>query len=191
MIFKTIIIIFEIIISYILQVTVFTNLRLADVVPDILMILTASLAYITGKKTGALTGFACGFLLDCTFGPLMGLFALAYSTLGYICGFAHKIYDSEDYTLPVFLIGGTEFLFNLFYFVCFYVLRGDIDIGYYLIRFLFPKVIYTTMVSVILYRLLNLNFKLFEKIDAAKAKRRGGTTYDFNDFDLTERKKIR
>ena len=191
MIFKTIVIILEIIISYLFQVTVFTNLRLADVVPDILMVLTVSLSYICGKKTGALVGFAGGFLLDCTYGPLVGLFALMYSTLGYICGYAKKIYDPEDYTIPLFLIGGAEFLFNLFYYICFYLLKGDIDIGHYLVRFLFPRVIYTTVASIIIYRLLNLNYVLFDKIDRAKAKRSGGITYDFNDFDLDDRRKIR
>ena len=191
MIFKTIVILLEIIVSYLLQVTVFTNLRLADVVPDVLMILTVSLGYIVGKKTGALVGFTCGFLLDCTYGSLVGLFALAYSFLGYVSGYANKIYDSEDYTLPLFIIGGAEFLFNLFYFICFFMLKGDVDIGHYLVRFLFPRVIYTTMVSIIIFRLLNLNHGLFNRIDAAKAKRSGGVTYDFNDFDLSDRRKIR
>ena len=187
MIFKTLIIILEIIVSYLLQITVFTHLRLADVVPDIMMILTASLGYIVGKKTGVLTGFMCGFLLDCTYGPVLGLFALTYSTIGYMCGFAHRIYSEEDYTLPLFLIGASEFIFNFVYFVCFFLLKGDLDFGHYLMRFLLPRVLYTVMVSIILFRLLNLNSRLFDKIDMKKRKREGGTTYEYNGMDMFNR----
>ena len=91
-IIKAFIILIEIIIAYLLQTSVFTDLRLADVVPDILMILTASLAYIFGKRTGTLTGFACGMLIDCTYGSLIGLYALMYTVVGYVAGYAHKVY---------------------------------------------------------------------------------------------------
>ena len=81
MIFKVLLVLAEIVISYILQTSVFSNFRLADVVPDVMMILTVSMAFISGKRAGALSGFVCGFIIDCTYGPLIGLFALMYSQI--------------------------------------------------------------------------------------------------------------
>ena len=188
MIIKTLIILLEILVSFIFQTTVFSHLKLADVVPDILVIVTASLGYLVGKKTGALTGFLCGLLLDCTYGSLIGLFALIYTTIGYICGFANRIYSEEDYTLPLFLIGAAEFAFSFIYFVLFYLLKGDLDFGHFSMRFLFPRVIYTVMVSIIIFRLLNLNTRLFDKLDLAAKKRKGGTTHEFKGFDAFSRK---
>ena len=187
MILKTIVIIIEILVSFLFQTTIFSHLKLADVVPDILMITTASLGYIVGKKTGALTGFVCGLLLDCTYGTLIGLYALMYTAIGYVCGFANRIYSEEDYTLPLFLIGGSEFAFSFIYYVLFYLLKGDLDFGHFSMRFLFPRVIYTVMVSIIIYRLLNLNTRLFDRIDLGAKKRKGGTTHEYKGLDIFSR----
>ena len=189
MILKGLIIFFEILVSFLLQTSVVTNFRLADVVPDILMILTVSLSFIIGKNTGMIAGFSCGLLLDCTFGSLVGLFALIYSAIGYMCGFAHRIYDKDDYTLPLFLIGGAEFLFEFVRYVLFYLLKGDLDLGYYSVRFLFPRVIYTVMVSIILYRLLNLNNNLFGLIDEHREKK-NMKTHDFKGYDILNRRDL-
>ncbi|MBR4341598.1 MAG: rod shape-determining protein MreD [Lachnospiraceae bacterium] len=187
MIFKVLLILFEIILSYLLQTSVFSNLTLADVVPDIFMILTASLGYISGKNTAAVTGFVSGMILDLTFGNLIGVYALMYTVIGYICGFSNRIYDNEDYTLPLFIIGSAEFLYNLMYFVLFHLLLGKVDIGYFMMRFLFPRVIYTVTVSIILYRLLNFNFNIFEKIDRKKRIKRG-EVIEYSGFDFVGRR---
>ena len=190
MIFKTIIVIIEILVAFIFQTTIFSHLKLADVVPDILMIITASLGYIAGKKSGALTGFLCGFLLDCTYGSLLGLYALMYLSIGYVCGFANKIYSEEDYTLPLFIIGGAEFAFSFIYYLFFYLLKGDLDFAHFSMRFLFPRVIYTVMVSIIIYRLLNLNTRLFDRIDTNAKRRSGGTTYEYKGYDSLNRRNL-
>ena len=180
---KAVIVIIEIIIAYLLQTSVFTELRLADVVPDILMILTASLAYIFGRRTGTLTGFLCGMLIDCTYGSLIGLYALLYTVTGYLAGYAHKVYDENDYTISYFIVGGAEFLINLMYYVLFYFLRGDLDLGHFLVRYLFPRVIYTVLLSIILYRLINMNNALFYKLSDGMKKKRVVTVFKGFDTD--------
>jgi len=189
MIFKFILILLEIIISYLLQTSVFSNLTLADVVPDIFLILTASMGYISGKNTAIMTGFISGLILDFTFGNLIGVYALMYTVIGYFCGFTNRIYDNEDYTLPLFIIGGAEFLFNILYFVFFYLLSGNVDFGYFSMRYLFPRVIYTVLVSIVLYRLLNFNFNIFEKIDRRK-RLKNGEVIEYTGFDFVGRRNL-
>ncbi len=180
---KAIIVLIEIIIAYLLQTSFFSELRLADVVPDILMILTASLAYIFGKKTGSLTGFICGMLIDCTYGSLIGLYALLYTVVGYIAGYAHRVYDENDYTISYFIVGGAEFLVNVMYYVLFYFLRGDLDFGHFLVRYLFPRVIYTVLISILLYRLINLDNALFYRLSDGMKKKRVVTVFKGFDTD--------
>jgi len=187
MIFKAVLILLEIIISYILQTSVFTNLRLADVVPDIFIILTASIGFTTGINAAALTGFISGLILDLTFGDLVGVYALIYTVIGYICGYSNRIYDNEDYTLPLFIIGGAEFLYNVIFFLFFHLLKGRVDLGHFMIRFLFPRMIYTVIVSIILYRLLNFNYNLFEKIDRRK-RMREEVVIEYKGFDFVGRR---
>ena len=189
MIFKSIIILVEIIISYLLQTSVFTRLTLADVVPDVFMILVSSLGYIAGSNFAAVTGFFCGLILDLTFGGLVGVFALMYTVIGFVCGLSNKIYDNEDYTLPLFIIGMSEFTYNILYYLLFYVLKGNLDFAYFSIRYLFPRVIYTILVSVVLYRLLNFNYNIFAKIDRHK-KNKSEEVIDFTGFDFIGRRSL-
>jgi len=186
MVIKVLAILLEIIITFLLQTAVFSNLVLADVVPDLFMILTVSFGYIRGKEVGMITGFVGGLILDLTFGGLIGLYALIYMVFGYVFGNAHKIYDSEDYTFPVFFIAWAEFIFNLIYFVLFCVLNGDVNIGYFSVRYMFPRMIYTVLVSIVMYRLLNLNGKLFDKIDRHRL-RKSKETIVYGGFDLIGR----
>lgn len=189
MIIKIIIVILEIIVSYLLQTTVFSDLRLADVVPDIFLILVASNAFMFGKNAGCIIGFISGLILDLTFGGLIGVYALIFTVCGFICGFANKLYYHRDYTLPLFIIGGGEFLYNMMYFVLFFVLNGNIDFGHFLVRYLCPRVIYTVIVSIILYRLINLTYYLFRKIDRKK-KDRAESVIEYNGLDLFYRRNL-
>ena len=65
----------QILICFLLQSSVFPWFRLADVVPDILMILVVFNAYTFGILPGMFTGLACGLILDSTIGNLIGLYA--------------------------------------------------------------------------------------------------------------------
>ena len=66
-------------------------------------------------------------------------------------------------------------------------MKGDLDFGHFSMRFLFPRVIYTVMVSIIIYRLLNLNTRLFDRIDLGAKKRKGGTTHEYKGLDIFSR----
>lgn len=140
---------------YVLQTSVFTGIALAGVVPDLLLILVIGVAFMRGRIPAMFTGLVCGLLIDCSYCDFVGLFAMLYLIIGYIAGFAHRIYDENDYTLPLVLIGFGELLYNFMYYIVFYLLEGKTNIGFYIVRFMFPKVIYTVLIGIILYKLLN------------------------------------
>lgn len=179
MIFESLFLFIELIIAYLLQTSVFTNFQMAGVVPDILMIIVCTAAYTRGKKAGLVLGFISGLLIDLTFGNVIGLFAFMYLTIGYLCGFANKIYLYDDYTIPFVLIGVSEFVYNIFYYLFFMFLQGKLNIGWYIIKYMFPKVIYTVFISILIYRLLNMQHMFWckrpERIRKAKRKIDEGT----------------
>lgn len=164
----------EIVIAYLLQTSVFTGIRMAGIVPDVLLIVVCSMAYTKGRIPGIVSGFVCGLIVDCTFGNVIGLYALMYMTVGYCCGFANKIYDKDDYMLPMILIGVSELVYNIFYFIFFIFLKGNLNIGWFMVKYVFPKVIYTVFLSILLYRLLNMQHLLFEKRKTRKNKVNNG-----------------
>lgn len=162
----------EIILSYLLQASVFTHFELAGVVPDMLLILVCSVAYTEGRNAGILTGFFSGLVIDCTYGSFIGLFALIYMSIGYLCGFGNKIYKSESYTFPYILIGCSEFIYNLAYYFCFMVMKGNLNFGYYFVAYIVPRIIYTVFISILVYRLYNLQHCFFEDLPYRKLKRK-------------------
>lgn len=146
----------EIILSFLLQSTVFDHIRLAGVVPDILMILVVTTAYTRGTYPGLFTGLFAGLLVDFMYGDVIGICALLYMFIGFLNGYSNKIYDRDDYAIPLILIAVSEFVYSFLYYVLEFLLRGRLNIGYYAYRIMLPKVIYTVLMGVIFYKLFHM-----------------------------------
>ena len=54
----------SVLVCFLLQTSVFNFLKLAGVMPNILLILTVTIAFIRGRKAGIVIGFVCGLLID-------------------------------------------------------------------------------------------------------------------------------
>ncbi|MGH8978953.1 MAG: rod shape-determining protein MreD [Acidimicrobiia bacterium] len=70
----------------VMQVAVFTHLRIFGVVPDLGLVLAVAVAYRAGPEAGALTGFAAGLLYDLFLETPLALSALSYALTGYVIG---------------------------------------------------------------------------------------------------------
>lgn len=150
-----------IIVCFIFQSTIFQSLSIASIVPNLLLVLTSSMGFMRGKKEGMLIGLISGFLLDISFGNLLGFNALVYMYIGYLNGFFNHIFYPEDIKLPMILITASDFIYGLLIYGFMFLLRGRINFFYYLRRIILPEVIYTVVVTVFLYRLiLFINKKL-------------------------------
>lgn len=160
---RIIIIAIEILICFIIQSSMFPYISLANIMPNLLVILVVSYGYIKGKNSGLLVGFFSGLLVDLTFGNLIGLHSLLYMIVGYLAGFSHLIYDDEDFTLPIIFVAIGDFIFNFLYYMTSFLLKGRLNLGFYLRRIIIPGVIYTVVVSVLLYKIIHTIDKLLDK----------------------------
>lgn len=124
---STIVIIF---IGFILQTTALHAIKLADVVPNILLILTVCYSYMRGRTSGLLTGFLCGLLLDMQFGNVIGLYAFVFMTIGFLCGYCQKIYFTDNYILPCVLVGISDLFYGIYYYVTEFLVRGRLYFGF-------------------------------------------------------------
>ncbi|MCR5431259.1 MAG: rod shape-determining protein MreD [Lachnospiraceae bacterium] len=168
MIIRAITLIFGTFILYVLQTGLFSSFSLAGVVPDLLMILVVSTGYMHGRIRAMITGLLCGFFIDCCYGNVIGVFPIFYIIVGNFSGFANKIYDDEDHMTPILLTAAGELLYNIMFFIVFYLLQGRTNLSFYIYRITIPKIVYTVLVSIILYRILRLinNFLLrFDKTE--------------------------
>ena len=156
---RVVLILLELVVCFLLQSTVMPAVSLAGVVPDLLLILVIAVAYTRGRVAGMLTGFAAGLLTDAYFGGLLGLCALFYLCIGYLAGYAQKIYDERDYTLPMLMILAGEFVYSFAYYIAFFLLRSRTEFGYYFIHLILPRMVYTVLAAVVLYPLLHMQHR--------------------------------
>jgi len=160
-----------ILVCFLLETTIFQKLALASVIPNTLIIVTSSFGFMRGKKEGLLIGFACGLLRDIMCGNLIGFYALIYMLIGYANGFFKSVFYDEDIKLPIALIAASELIYGLVVYVCLFMLKSDFHFVYYLGHIIMPELIYTILVTIVLYQLiLNINRRLEkeEKRSASK-----------------------
>lgn len=150
---------FLVIVAYVLQTTALPSITIADIAPNLLLIISAYAGYINGRTVGLFTGFSIGLLLDCQFGSILGLYALIYMLIAYLCGFFHKIYFREDSTLPIIIIVVSDFLYGLLEYIFNFAFRNKLEFGFYLKRIILPEMIYTIIFSIILYRIMLYLYK--------------------------------
>lgn len=146
----------EILILFTIQSSMFQFAELAGVIPNLMIILVVSTAYMEGRTSGLLIGFFSGLLSDIMFGSVIGLYALIYMVIGYLVGYANKIYSNDDFTLPIIFTGLATFLYRFIYYVFEFLLRGKLNFLYYFRRFIVPEIIYTLVISVFIYKFLHM-----------------------------------
>lgn len=160
-----------IILSFLLQSTVFQVLSFASISPNLLVILTASFGFMRGKKEGLWVGFFCGLLVDIFYSSYFGINALAFMYIGYANGFFKKLFYPEDIKLPMVLISASDIAYNLIVYVILFFMRGQFRIGYYFLHIILPELIYTILVTIVFYFIiLRINNRLeqIEKRSSAK-----------------------
>lgn len=153
---RFIVVTLELIICFLLQTTVFHWISLANAVPNLLLILTVSVGLMRGRMSGLTVGFFCGLMIDFCFSNVIGLFAFIYLLIGYLNGYSNKIFEKDDLIIPILLIAVSDLLYFFLYYVFEFLLRGKLDIFYYFVKIGLPELIYTVLISIVLYKLLSI-----------------------------------
>lgn len=148
-------------ILFILQSTIFQILQIANTSPNLLLIMTVAIGFMQGKKEGLFTGFICGLLIDLFYGNVFGFYALIYMYVGYGSGHFCDVYFEEDIRMPLILVAFADFFFGLAVYVMRFLFRGRTNFIGYLGKVIMPEIVYTVILTIILYKLIYLiNHKL-------------------------------
>ncbi len=140
--------------SFILQTTLFRVVDFGGITPNLLIILTASTAFIKGDKPGLLVGFFSGLLVDIFFGNYIGFFALIYMYIGFIVGKLHVIFFTQNLAIPILIISLADFVFGFVCYVLMFLFRTKFNIGYYMTSIIIPELVYTALIAIFYYPLI-------------------------------------
>ena len=160
-----------IIICFLLECTIFQKLSFASITPNLMIIVTATFGFMRGKKEGLLVGFISGLLLDIMFGDLIGFYALIYTIVGFANGYFRRIFYSEDIKLPLVLIAASDLIYGHLVCLFMFIMRSKFNYFYYLGTIILPELIYTILITLILYQLIlfiNKKLEAEEKRSASK-----------------------
>lgn len=158
-----------VIVAFFLQCTLFKSIALASVSPNVLIILTAVFGFALGERDGIFTGFFCGIFVDIFFGDTIGLYALIYVYIGFFNGFLRQFFYNEDIKLPLIMTGASELLYGLTVYAAFFLLRGKFEFQYYLVHIIIPELVYTTGITLIIYRPLSILCGYLDNIEKRSA----------------------
>ncbi len=146
--------IFIIILAFTLQVCVFPIIEVVGSWPNLLLIVVSICSFIDGKECGILYGLEAGLLLDLFYSGPFGFYTLFYINIGYLNGCFQKYYYEEYITLPLTLSVINELLLNLYVFIFRFLIHGKLDFGFYFLKIMLPEMIFTTLVTLFVYRAL-------------------------------------
>lgn len=156
-----------IIVCFVLQCSVFSNLAFAGIIPNLMIILTSSFGFMRGEKEGLVIGFFCGLLSDVFFGNFLGFYALVLMYIGYINGKFSRIFYPEDIKLPIALIVISDLSYGVLCYILMFLLRGRFHFIYYFTRVILPEALYTIVITMLLYPVL---LKTNEKLEAREKR---------------------
>lgn len=139
---------------FLLQSTVFQGIAFNGIVPNLLIVLTAAFGFMRNEKEGLVIGFFCGLICDIFFGDVIGFYALVMMYIGFFNGKFSGIFYPEDIKLPMALIIVSDLSYCMVCYVCMFLLRGKLNFPYYFLHIILPEVVYTTVITLLLYPLI-------------------------------------
>ena len=160
-----------VLICFLLETTIFSKLSFASIIPNTMIVITSSFGFMRGKKEGLIIGFSCGLLKDIVCGSLLGFYALIYMLIGYLNGFFKTVFYDEDIKLPLLLISGSELLYSISVYFFMFMLKSDFNFGSYLGHIIMPELVYTILITIVLYQIiLRINRMLEEEEKRSASK---------------------
>lgn len=160
-----------IIAAFLLQSTIFGKLSFSGIRPNLLIALTASIGFMRGRKDGMGVGFICGLLVDILWGNMVGFYTLIYTVIGYINGSFQRMFYEDDIKLPLAMIGFSDLLYSMVVYICLFMLQGEFEFIWFFEHVMLPELVYTILVTLLLYQIiLHINRRL-EKEEQRSASR--------------------
>lgn len=168
---RKIVITILVIVSFVLQSSVFPGISFAGIIPNLLIILTSSFGFMRGENEGLIIGFFCGLLNDIFFGTFIGFYALIMMYIGFLNGKFCKIFYPEDIKLPLALIVTSDLSYGILCYILMFMLRGKLHFGYYFLHIILPESLYTILVTMFMYPLVLKINSLLEHHERKGAQR--------------------
>ena len=141
-------------VNFILQTTLFPLLAVRGIFPNTALIIVTSYALLRGSKEGAIMGGFTGLMMDIFFSKMIGFYTLLYLGIGLLFGRSQKNFYRENYILPIIFCVVSTVMYQAVLYIVGFVFRGEGNLLYFLFSVLGPELVYTAIVTILVYRIL-------------------------------------
>jgi rod shape-determining protein MreD len=156
-------------INFILQSTLFDYISIGATKPNTAVVIIVCYAILRGDVEGSIVGFISGLIHDIFFGRVIGLFALLGALIGFFCGKPFKNFYSESFMLPIILVAVSSLFYEIGFYFFDLLFTGQVDVLFYFWAIILPSAVYSTILSVPIYRLIyGINSRLEEREKARR-----------------------
>lgn len=131
-----------VLLGVILQLAFFSRVAVFHLSPDLLPVLVISLGLLGGTMTGAVSGFAVGFLLSCLLVEPLGGASLVLLATGYLAGLFRERYEIHSRLVPPLLCMGLTVFAELGFGAIELMVGVDTAVSGLVIRDLLVKALY-------------------------------------------------
>lgn len=147
-------IILTFLILYFLQANFFSWFQIAGVMPNLFVILVLFIGLFTGRGMGAMYGVIFGILLDLFIGRKIGMTAIMLGSIGLIAELFDKNFSKDSRMTIMIMVIGSTIIFEVgMYILNYFILSTNVEIIQF-IKILIIEVIYNTILTIILYPLI-------------------------------------
>ena len=140
-----------ILLFYLIQVTFGNAIGIGGITPNLLIILPVLFGFFKGRNEGMLVGFLSGVMYDLFFSSLFGFSALVFVYIGYFSGFFNQKYEVREVLIPLALVITADFGYGFISYIGNFLLQNRLNVGFFMSRFILPEVVYTSLVSLLIY----------------------------------------
>lgn len=121
------------------------------VLPKLVITVVICVAMFEKDLAGAIFGLAGGLLLDLSSMQLPGFNAIILLIMGCAAGLIVSNLLKNTFSSAILLCGGAVLIYDIIYWLIFYVFRGIDHSLYYFARYMLPNVLYTLILLIPIY----------------------------------------
>lgn len=164
-----ILIIITFIIIYLLQVNLFSGLKIAGIMPNIFVIFILFIGLFCNKISVVSYGIAFGILLDLFVGRKIGVSAIMLGAIGLIGGLFDKNFSKESRLTIMAMVVVCTIIYEIgSYVIGYFIYEYDFEIFSFM-KMLLIESIYNVIITIILYPLMkNIGYKIEEEYKGNK-----------------------
>lgn len=153
----------------ILQVSVLNRIPYLNASPNLILIYTFSAGLLRGSENGMLTGFFGGLIMDVILGQYIGYSSLIYIVIGFLTGLMYQRLTTDVPLVPILIAFFSELFYHMYIYIFRFLVRNRMNFGSYFKNIIFPEVVFTVVVSIILFGLLYYGNNLLEDSEKRSA----------------------